>query len=131
MVDTLTELKSVMRMPFSYKAVDISINQIRLLDHKIYLLKVGDVVNSELAGSPGYCVYFPGLRLGFFVTNDPNHGLKGAKACKNQNKNDARVPVNYFQFCKEDVASLEVFAQRVGRRMFCVKSNNYQFLGIA
>ena len=130
-VDTLNDLKSVMKMPFSYKAVDISYNQIRLLDHKLYLLKVGDVINSELASSPGYCTYFPGLRLGFFVTNDPNHKLKGAKACRNQNINDARVPVNYFQFRKEDVVNLEVFAQRVGKRMFCAESNTYQFLGIA
>ena len=130
-VDTLDNLKNFMKMPFTYRAVKLDDSNRQLLPYKLYLLKVGEVVDSELASSPGYCTYFPGLRLGFFVTNDPSHGLRGAKACKDQNKNGAKIPVNYFQFSKEDTANLDVFAQRVGKRMFCLESLNYKFLGIA
>ena len=39
--DTLNNFKTVLKLPFQYKLVNLSHNQIKLLNHKLYLIKLG------------------------------------------------------------------------------------------
>ena len=78
--DTLNNLETVLKLPFQYKLVNLSHNQIKLLNHKLYLLKVGDVINSKLASSPGYCAFFPGITAGFLCHQQPKLRPQGRQS---------------------------------------------------
>ena len=87
---TLLSLYTILPTPFKFREEDLNANVIQLMNGKLYLFKVGKLKKGKLASLPAYCVYFPGLRLGVFITDDPNHNLKAACACENQNKNGAK-----------------------------------------